>query len=499
VLFRKTFAALLVIGALTGAHAATPGHEVIPLYDGPGGATCDYFNVGGRVKWHHKRGDWRDINGVVQGPAPFASAIIESIDKSRVIEWDLTALARRWLKTPEANQGVALTAVPGRAGGSVYFHSREADDPQLRPRLVLEYGDNSRQTVAPEADVHLDCSTVQPLGKDKLLLAGRDTITAMRFVLNASAGDDLRRATLQLTTNAKQYGNVIIGVYELDPPAKELPGEPQLGIAKDYLLDRGITKDPDVLMATGFESALWFSDWSYVSPTLTFGTLASDDALGFKPLDGKALRVKIPHGGNVGLDLGYDFKGKTGSEPEEIYFRYYLRFADDFVSYVDGGKLPGVSGTYGRAGWGGRKWDGRAGWSMRGGFARTPEQGNPLHDYVTISSYAYHAGADDFWGDEWVWDLGLRGLLRRNRWYCVEQYFRVNSVGANDGEIKGWIDGELALHRTGVRVRDIPDIRIERVWMNVYHGGTSPAASDMHLYIDNVVIARRYIGPMRRD
>ena len=35
--------------------------------------------------------------------------------------------------------------------------------------------------------------------------------------------------------------------------------------------------------------------------------------------------------------------------------------------------------------------------------------------------------------------------------------------------------------------------------MNVYHGGTSPAASDMHLYIDNVVIARRYIGPMRRD
>ncbi len=32
--------------------------------------------------------------------------------------------------------------------------------------------------------------------------------------------------------------------------------------------------------------------------------------------------------------------------------------------------------------------------------------------------------------------------------------------------------------------------------MNVYHGGTAPVGQDVHLYIDNVVIADQYIGPM---
>jgi hypothetical protein len=197
--------------------------------------------------------------------------------------------------------------------------------------------------------------------------------------------------------------------------------------------------------------------------------------------------------------MDYAFKDKTGEEPEEIYFRYYLRFASDWLPTVEGGKLPGVSGTYGRAGWGGRKTNGQNGWSMRGVFARMPEEGNPLRNYIVIGTYAYHADTEGIYGDDWIWDLGLRGLLRRNQWYCIEQYFRLNHVGAKDGELKAWIDGELAIDHTGFRVRDVPDIRIEKIWMNVYHGGVTPSPADLHLYIDNVVIARRYIGPMRRD
>jgi hypothetical protein len=271
-----------------------------------------------------------------------------------------------------------------------------------------------------------------------------------------------------------------------------------LGVAAAYPGDRGIDKDPAVLMATGFESMLWFSDWSFVRPELTFWTFASDAPHGFQPLDGRALRVTIPRGENLGLDVGYDFMAKTGSEPDEIYFRYYLRLANDWMPVVDGGKLPGISGTYGRAGWGGRKSDGKNGWSMRGSFARMPEPGNPLRDYVTLGTYAYHAATEDVWGDEWIWDVGLRGLLVRNRWYCIEQYFRLNHVGANDAVMKAWVDGELAFERSDFRVRDIPEIKIEKVWMNVYHGGTAPASADMHLYIDNVVLARKYIGPMVR-
>jgi hypothetical protein len=31
--------------------------------------------------------------------------------------------------------------------------------------------------------------------------------------------------------------------------------------------------------------------------------------------------------------------------------------------------------------------------------------------------------------------------------------------------------------------------------MNVFHGGTAVAGADMHAWIDNVVVAKRYIGP----
>ncbi len=44
---------------------------------------------------------------------------------------------------------------------------------------------------------------------------------------------------------------------------------------------------------------------------------------------------------------------------------------------------------------------------------------------------------------------------------------------------------------------DTEALKIEQVWMNVYHGGTKPSPYDQHLYIDNVVIARKYIGPRR--
>ena len=86
------------------------------------------------------------------------------------------------------------------------------------------------------------------------------------------------------------------------------------------------------------------------------------------------------------------------------------------------------------------------------------------------------------------------GLLVRNRWYCIEQYFKLNTPRINDGVFRGWINDQLAFEKRDVRVRDLSSLKIQRVWMNVYSGGVAPTPKDMHLYIDNVVIARRKIG-----
>ena len=102
----------------------------------------------------------------------------------------------------------------------------------------------------------------------------------------------------------------------------------------------------------------------------------------------------------------------------------------------------------------------------------------------------------DDYGDNWLWTGGGRGFLARDRWYCIEQQFKVNTPGRKDGVLRAWIDGYLVYEKTDVRVRDVPRIRIEQVWMNVYHGGREAAASELHLFIDSVVIARDYIGPM---
>ena len=73
----------------------------------------------------------------------------------------------------------------------------------------------------------------------------------------------------------------------------------------------------------------------------------------------------------------------------------------------------------------------------------------------------------------------------------------MNTPGKNNGILRGWVDGQLAFEKTDIRMRDVEALKIEAVWLNVYLGGTWTAQSDHHLYIDEVVIARDYIGPIR--
>jgi hypothetical protein len=381
------------------------------------------------------------------------------------------------------------------------FHSREVADAELRPRLVLVLQDGTTRRLSPGADTTLDCSTVYSLGSKDTISASADRRLLMRFDLAKLEGVPISKATLELVTTDKQFGDTALDLFRVDPHLsnESIETEPQPGLAAKYPRDRGIQRDPDVIMATGFESAAWQKDWNFGEIRGSYERSGSRGAAGtgFEPLDGQALQVMIPAGKNLGLDMRYKFSDKLGIEPEEIYFRYYLRLANDWNPTTDGGKLPGITSTYGVVGWGGRKADAMKGWSMRGSFFRLPGPGNPYHVFTPIGTYAYHADTDDVWGDLWAWSESGQALLERNRWYCIEQYVMVNQPGHKDAVIRAWVDGRLVYEHTGFRVREIPSIKIEQIWMNVYYGGTAPSPQDQHLFIDNVVIARRYIGPMK--
>jgi hypothetical protein len=247
-----------------------------------------------------------------------------------------------------------------------------------------------------------------------------------------------------------------------------------------------------VIFHSGFDDDAWYQQWGLVKAPERTQLVEADPDLKFEALRGRALRVHVEEGGHYGLSLTFPFKKRLGSEPEEIYFRYYLRFADDWTPRR-GGKLPGFGGTYGRAGWGGRPVDGTDGWSARGLFEGHKDGRTP------IGFYCYHMDMKGSYGSNWVWDRDDLGFLQNNRWYCIEQYVKLNTPGEPDGVLRGWVDGKLAFEKTDVRFRAVDTLKVEAVWINVYLGGTWTAEGDHHLYLDEVAISTGPIGPLDRE
>ena len=460
------------------------------------GANREFYNAGAFLPWKQFMGDWRDADDVQNGDAAYAETNVADTDTRKPVRWDVTSLVKQWADGTHPNQGFLLRITDGR--GPIMFASRESKDATLRPKLQLT-GALGSIDLAPAADTYLTKSTYRSQGKTvELRVSAEPDHLLIRFDFSSAATiGDLSKATLVLQTT-KQFGSADIGIFRCRQGHYEPISQGVLGIAARYPNDRGIADDPDVVFATGFEKKDWQEEWTKAAPQDKIDIIDIDGQFKkYQPLSGKALRCRIAKDQFTALNTLFKFDEQTSAEPEEIYFRYYLRLADDWNQTVQGGKLPGISGTYSVAGWGGRKSDGKNGWSARGLFKKTLPAGNPLAGRTPIGFYCYHADMKSSYGTDWVWSKDYLGFLRTNRWYAIEQYCRLNTPGKNDGILLGWVDGQSAFHKTDVRFRLTDKLKIEQIWMNVYHGGKTPSPYDQHVFIDNVVIAKKYIGPMR--
>ncbi len=490
---RQALSVLFLVIAVSNVVHGAPSDWSEGLAGRANGATRDYYNGAAKLPWGNFMGDWRDAKGIAQGNTAYASATIKDTDSVRFIEWDVTALCRAWLNGKHGNQGFFLRS----SNGNIVFASREHADASHRPQLVIKQKAGS-SALSSVADTFLTRSTYRSQGHAQTLrVSGGPDHSLLRFDLSpVKDGGPIIKAVLRLYT-LKQYGDADVGVFRCQQGHDEPPTKPIAGLAAKYIDDKGIAKDPNVIFATDFESEDWQNEWTYAGKRGVIDTVAQDEARKFEPLQGKALRVRIAKGATGALNTLYKFKPKAGSEPEAIYFRYYLRLADDWNQTKQGGKMPGISGTYGVAGWGGRKVNGANGWSARGHFGLTIPKGNPLAGLHPIGTYCYHADMKGNYGSVWGWHKGYRGFLKGNRWYAVEQYLKLNTPGKKDGVLRAWIDGRLAFEKKDIRFRDVDKLKIEQIWMNVYHGGTQPSPYDQHLFIDNVVVAKKYIGPVK--
>lgn len=485
-------AATFLLYATTSFAAKNDWAEGTPNKEGTG-ATVRYYNAAGYLSWEHEMGDWHDAQGIAQGNTPYVTTTVSDDDTGKFVDWDVSPLVAEWLAGKHQNQGFFLR--PVGEGGTIIFASRESN-PKQQPRLILASNEGAVE-LTPQADTYLDKSTAYSLGNTEMLKVSGVNPAILRFDLAAvSKLGKLSKATLRLFST-HQYGATEIGVFRCQQGQSLPPSEPQWGLAAKYPNDQKISQDANVVFATNFESDKWTEEWTHAGEMAVIDTVSADSARKFEPLQQKALRVRVATGNTSALNTLYKFQKETGSEPEDIYFRYYLRFGNDWNQTIQNGKLPGISGTYDVAGWGGRKVDGTDGWSARGGFLKSMPEDNPLSGLHPIGTYCYHADMEGWFGDIWVWNQGYRGFLEKNRWYSIEQFLKLNSPGKKDGIIRAWVDGQLAFEKTDIRFRDVDRLKIDQVWMNVYHGGTLPSPYDQHLFIDNVVIARKYIGPMK--
>jgi hypothetical protein len=489
-----------VLGAAgAGAQTADAAENALaifaPLHDGEDGVNCRYFNVGASVPWRRPGGDWIDRRGALHGGDAQARERIAAENRVRAIQVDVSDLVAKALEDPRRQLELMLREVSARSGGTLHFFSRESA-PEQRPGLLIHFTDGDTARIVASADAQISCSTYRTLGTGDWLTVGPQFNTAIAFNLKEVPAKPIKRASLSLMSRDRQYGEVTLGVFELANPFRvgATRAEPAAaGLADRYPGDKGLAGDPAVMLFEDFESSDWRSRWSEAGGDIA---MMSGAGFGFEPVAGQALRVRIAEGRDYGASLRFRFSDKMGREPEQAYFRYMLRFGEDWLPIPDGGKLPGFAATYGRAGWGGRQADGSNGWSARGSFNAASQPSNPLHGLTTIGFYAYHADMPTRHGEIWPWTERTPVLLANNRWYAIEQHVKLNTPGKNNGVLRAWVDGRLVFERTDLRFRDTAELRIEELWMNVYFGGTRPSSRNMHLFIDNVVVADRYIGPM---
>ena len=299
--------------------------------------------------------------------------------------------------------------------------------------------------------------------------------------------------------------------------AEESQSELRHGLANRYKGDKGIEKDPDVIFAENFEAgsldavkARWESvqniDIMSLSPDVPAASAGKHSLLmthvGGKSTGAHLYRRLLP---------GY----------EQLYVRFYVKFARDcypihhFVHV--GGYNPATSWPQGGAG------------IRPEGDARFTTGVEPCGAQWRWDFYSYwmqmRSSPDGkSWGHDFINDPGLE--VRRGRWICVELMMKMNDpVTASNGEQALWIDGrrwdkdsQTISHLgdgfprgrwvwdsfladpqgepfEGFRWRTASDLNLNFLWLLLYIT-KAPPGHVSKVWFDDIVVARRYIGPI---
>ncbi len=266
------------------------------------------------------------------------------------------------------------------------------------------------------------------------------------------------------------------------------------GIAAAFPGDAGLKEDADVIFADNFESGNLGDGWDETSnkqgKVLTLVTPGTDARFGKR-----CLRVEA----HLGQDTGGGLT-KWFAPADTVFIRFYTRFdaACDYVHHFV--TLRANKGLHG-----GDKWSGFGGAGIKpegserfstaiepwGNWGRWPAPGR----WNFYSYWHEMASSKDgkFWGN--TFSVPTAPLIPKERWICVEFMLKHNTPGQPDGEQAFWIDGALQGHWKGINWRKTAQLRANALTLESYVTDMWTKHPVNVVFFDNVVIARRYIGP----
>ncbi len=318
---------------------------------------------------------------------------------------------------------------------------------------------------------------------------------------------------------------IVLGSLSVLAPAAELPQG--YGLAAQYPGDLGISQDRRVLLAEDFEvdhvDAVK-KRWEDVSdPNKQVLGLGAD----VPPASSgkKSLTVTAKLGENTG---GHLYR-RLPREVEQVFARFYVRFAED-ADYVHhfvhlGGYCPATAWPQGGAGERPRGDDrftvGIEPYGHRGRF-KPP---GAWTFYCYWPEMKVSAGGR-YWGN------GISPVrpkqIERGVWQCVEVMVKLNSTAdQRDGELALWLDGQLTMHVApgaprgdwngmgfslqdeggepfeGFRWRTDDRLKINYFWLlhyvteNAARQNRQDQPNPIHrVAFDDIVLATEYIGPI---
>ena len=276
------------------------------------------------------------------------------------------------------------------------------------------------------------------------------------------------------------------------------------GLAAKYPGDIGLANDPDVFFADNFESGD-MKKWDQQRGRVV---MIED-----KPNSGRwCVQMPMERGQNHGGDAIKWFMPGA----DAVYARLYVKFSPDYqynhhFVWLGANQRTNKWSAFGKAG---LKPDGTyysTGMEPWFAWGKNPPPGE-------VNLYTYYLDMepdrkmDKYWGNGFFPPGPGKGTAAGNdrvipplnQWQCWEFMIQANTTPDKaDGKQAMWVDGKLVGEFTGIRWRNDMDLKVNCFWLEHYgYDEGDPTKQywkdSQSVWFDDVVVARRYIGPIRR-